>query len=222
MRVPGDIIAGTDGKDVASSWTERFNSKGLEAHTPGDYACLNRNIFTTELEGRQSTRMPHRWSVSVRYTGDGGDQPDHKTATKIIELLRAKTSERFFLAAGFVRPHYPMVAPEQFFEPYRWKTSSCPPSSTATSTTSRPKARPAAAPRRTASPNTPRTAAHVGRVLRGRRLHGAQVGRILDELDRLGLRETTAIVFTSDTATTSGAHVLAEEQPARAGHPGCH
>ena len=58
MRVPGDIIAGTDGLDVPSSWTERFNSKGLEAHTPGDYACLNLNIFTKELEGRQSTKMP--------------------------------------------------------------------------------------------------------------------------------------------------------------------
>ena len=34
MRVPGDIIAGTNGADVASSWTERFNSPGLEAHTP--------------------------------------------------------------------------------------------------------------------------------------------------------------------------------------------
>ena len=35
MRVPGDIIDGTDGLDVPSSWTEKFNSKGLEAHTPG-------------------------------------------------------------------------------------------------------------------------------------------------------------------------------------------
>ncbi|MGI9465872.1 MAG: sulfatase-like hydrolase/transferase, partial [Rubripirellula sp.] len=28
MRVPGDIIAGTNGEDIASSWTERFNSPG--------------------------------------------------------------------------------------------------------------------------------------------------------------------------------------------------
>ena len=28
MRVPGDIIAGTNGEDVASSWTERFYSPG--------------------------------------------------------------------------------------------------------------------------------------------------------------------------------------------------
>ena len=30
MRVPGDIIAGTDGLDIPSSWTEKFNSKGRE------------------------------------------------------------------------------------------------------------------------------------------------------------------------------------------------
>ncbi|MDG2223155.1 MAG: sulfatase-like hydrolase/transferase, partial [Rubripirellula sp.] len=52
MRVPGDIIAGTNGGDVASSWTERFNAPGPEAHTPGDYACLNLNIFTDDMQGR--------------------------------------------------------------------------------------------------------------------------------------------------------------------------
>ena len=46
MRVPGDIIAGTNGDDVSSTWVERYNSQGLEAHTPGDYACLNLNIFS--------------------------------------------------------------------------------------------------------------------------------------------------------------------------------
>ena len=46
MRVPGDIIAGTDGQDISSTWNEKFNTRGLEAHTPGNYACLNKNIFT--------------------------------------------------------------------------------------------------------------------------------------------------------------------------------
>ena len=99
MRVPGDIIDGTDGLDIASTWTEKFNSKGLEAHTPGDYACLNLNVFTKELKGRQSTRMPHRMFVTVSYQGDGSDQPDHKTATKIVELMREHKDKPFFLAA---------------------------------------------------------------------------------------------------------------------------
>ena len=102
MRVPGDIIAGTDGEDIPSSWDERFNSAGLEAHTPGHYACLNLNIFTDALENRQSTRMPHRMFVTVRYDGDGADQPDSKSATKAIELLQAHRDQNMFLAVGFV------------------------------------------------------------------------------------------------------------------------
>ena len=71
MRVPGDIIAGTNGSDIESSWTERFNSPGKEAHTPGEYACLNLNITTTKLENRESTKMPNRMFVTVKYQGDG-------------------------------------------------------------------------------------------------------------------------------------------------------
>ncbi|MEO1011557.1 MAG: sulfatase-like hydrolase/transferase, partial [Bacteroidota bacterium] len=98
MLVPGDIVKGRDGLDVVTSWTERYNSAGLEADTPGNYACLNLNIFTTELEGRQSTGMPHRWSVSVNCEGDGSDQPDYKTADKTIELLRKKKACPCFCA----------------------------------------------------------------------------------------------------------------------------
>ncbi|MEJ6725324.1 MAG: sulfatase-like hydrolase/transferase, partial [Akkermansiaceae bacterium] len=118
MRVPGDIIAGTDGLDIPDTWDEKFNTKGLEAHTPGDYACLNLNIFTKELENRQSTKMPHRMFVSVEYEGDGSDQPDWQAAEKTVELLRKHQKKPFFIATGFVRPHYPSVAPTQYFEKY--------------------------------------------------------------------------------------------------------
>ena len=120
MRVPYDIINGTDGQDIASSWTERFNSSGQEAHTPGDYACLNLNIFTDKLEHRESTKMPNRMFVSVSYEGDGSDQPDYKSASKTIELLNKHKDKPFFIATGLVRPHYPNVAPKQYFDNYPW------------------------------------------------------------------------------------------------------
>jgi iduronate 2-sulfatase len=92
MRVPGDIIAGTNGSDDKDSWTERFNSTGQEAHTPGEYACLNLNVFTNSLVNRQSTQMPHRPYVTVEQDGDGSDQPDFKSAQKAIEILRQRKS----------------------------------------------------------------------------------------------------------------------------------
>ncbi|NND98112.1 MAG: sulfatase [Pirellulaceae bacterium] len=207
MRVPGDIIAGTNGQDVASSWTQRFNSPGLEAHTPGDYACLNLNIFTDDLANRESTKMKNRMFVSVRYKGDGSDQADHKSATKATELLAKHKDEPFFLAVGFVRPHYPMVAPHQYFDPYPWQKMEMPPT-VENDLDDIPKLGRAG----TISTTNP-----IGKYPDNqKRMWSAyyasvafmdhQVGRVINELDRLGLRENTAIVFTSDHGYHLGEH----------------
>ncbi|MGC6445534.1 MAG: sulfatase [Rubripirellula sp.] len=207
MRVPGDIIAGTNGLDVESTWTERFNSPGLEAHTPGEYACLNLNEFSESLVNRQSTKMPHRMFVSVKYDGDGSDQADHKAASKAIELLGKHAHEKFFLAVGFVRPHYPMVAPRQFFEPYPWQQMILPPQQTG-DLDDIPKLGLAA----TISSRNPIGMYPDNQKRMWSAYYAAvsfmdeQVGRVLDELDRLGLRETTAVVFTSDHGYHLGDH----------------
>ncbi len=209
MRVPGDIIAGTDGQDVPETWTESFNSQGQEAHTPGEYACLNLNVFTTDEENRQSTKMPHRMFVSVKYDGDGSDQPDHKTATKTIDLLQKHRDEPFFIAAGFVRPHYPMVAPKQYFAPYPWQNMTIPelregdlddmPKLAIT------KSRSALNGIDRFPDNQQRMwSAYYAAVM----FMDEQVGRIIAELDRLGLRESTAIVFTSDHGYHLGDHTF--------------
>ena len=207
MRVPGDIVAGTDGLDIEACWTERFNSPGLEAHTAGVYSLYNHNIFTTSMKDRASTAERDRWFVSVRYQGDGSDQPDYKTASKTIELLQEHGDMPFFIAAGFVRPHYPNVAPQQYFDLYPYQDIRLPetregdlddiPEDGHTSVTSL---------------NDP-----IGKYPDNqKRFWGSyyatitymdeQVGRILAELDRLGLRESTAIVFIGDHGYHLGEH----------------
>jgi iduronate 2-sulfatase len=209
MRVPGDIIAGTDGQDVESTWDERFNSPGQEAHTPGDYACLNLDIFTTELEGRESTRMPNRMFVTVSYEGDGSDQPDHKTASKVIELMREHKDKPFFLAAGFVRPHYPMVVPRQYFDLYPWQDIELPESAANDiddiPALGRPKIMNSNNPIGKYPDNQKRMwAGYYASVT----FMDEQLGRIIDELERLGLRESTAIVFLSDHGYHLGEHTF--------------
>lgn len=207
MRVPGDIIAGTNGEDVASTWTERFNSPGLEAHTPGDYACLNLNIFTDSLESRESTKMANRMFVTVQYDGDGSDQPDYKSAEKAIDLLRKHRDSPFLLAVGLVRPHYPMVAPREYFAPYPWQSMQLPPQQT-NDLSDIPKAGQA----KTVSSRNP-----IGKYPDNQRrmwsgyyasvsFMDEQVGKIIRALDDLGLRDSTAIVFTSDHGYHLGDH----------------
>ena len=209
MKVPGDIIAGTDGQDVAECWTERFNSPGLEAHTAGLYSLYNHDIETTSMKDRASTAEHDRWFVSVQYEGDGSDQPDHKTASKTIELIReqARSDRPFFIAAGFVRPHYPNVAPSQYFDLY-------PPADI-----DLPETRegdlddvPELGYTRVTSLNDP-----IGKYPENqKKFWGSyyatitymddQVGRIMAELDRLGLCESTAVVFIGDHGYHLGEH----------------
>jgi iduronate 2-sulfatase len=213
MRVPGDIIAGTNGEDIAACWTERFNSQGQEAHTPGNYSCLNLNIFTTDLENRESTRMKNRMFVAVDYVGDGSDQPDFKTAQQTVKLLKQRAKDEdvqpFFIAAGFVRPHYPNVAPEQYFEPYPYEDMPLP-----ESVPNDLDDIPAPGKKVSTSAST-----GIGKFPDNqRRMWSAyyatvtfmdeQVGRVLDELDQLGLRDTTTVIFTSDHGYHLGEHTF--------------
>ncbi|MFN9638984.1 MAG: sulfatase [Pirellula sp.] len=209
MRVPGDIIAGTDGDDVAACWSERYNSPGLEAHTPGDYACLNLNIFTTSLENRQSTGAPHRPYVTVSYDGDGSDQPDAKTASRTVDLLRRfKSEERpFLLATGFVRPHYPMVAPRTFFDRYPHSKIEVPYVPQDDLDDIPPKGISGSNSKKNGLWQYPENQRRMwSGYYASVTFMDQQLGRILDELERLELTDSTAIVFTSDHGYHLGDH----------------
>lgn len=211
MRVPGDIIAGTNGEDVEACWTQRFNSQGNEAHTPGRYACLNMNVFTTELEGRQSTGDPHRPFVTVSYEGNGSDQPDAKTAAKSVELLREfkAAGKPFLLAAGFVRPHYPMVAPSPFFDRYPHTNVKVPEVPENDLDDIPPLGISGSNSKKNGLTKFPENQQRMwSGYYAAVTLMDTQLGRILDELDQLGLADSTAIVFTSDHGYHLGDHTF--------------
>ena len=209
MRVPGDIIAGTDGQDVAECWSAKYNISGKEAHTPGNYACLNLNKFTTELEGRESTRMPNRMFVTVDYEGDGSDQPDWKAATKSIELLHRfkKDKKPFFLATGMIRPHYPNVAPKRYFDLYPFSNMKLPfvpyqdwkdmPEQAISNSNSK----------RFGIDKFPDNQRRMwSGYLATVTYMDEQVGRILNTLKELRLDKDTAVFFTSDHGYLLGEH----------------
>jgi iduronate 2-sulfatase len=120
MPVPHAQLDGSDGEDVPECWNERYNTKSAETYSPGLYRLLNQGIVTREVEGRDAKGPNRMWATVESDKEDGADQADRMAATKAIELLqqRKKAGKPFFLAVGFVRPHFPMVQPKKFFDMY--------------------------------------------------------------------------------------------------------
>jgi uncharacterized sulfatase len=137
---------------------------------------------------------------------DDAAEPDGRTARRAAELLEASPSARpFFLAVGFLRPHGPWMAPRRYFDMY-------PPAQV---TLPRQHAGdlddvPRAALKRGAEPSIPpgrrqeALAAYYASVT----FMDAQLGVLLDALDRRGLWERTVVVFVSDHGIQRGEHGL--------------
>jgi arylsulfatase A-like enzyme len=153
-------------------------------------------------KGRPLTRAESsdRWLV---LEGNGENHGDYNTADRAIAFLNKYKDQTFFLACGFAKPHSPPTAPRKYYDLYDPAAIPLPPDF---------------APRPTVPPGFPRGAIRprnadlfIGRDATPQaaremiRAYLASVawmdrntGRVLAELDRLGLRDKTVIVFWGD------------------------
>jgi iduronate 2-sulfatase len=193
---PGEI--GTSGLDDAPSWKEVVNPAGTDK---------------TELEPQITNHTPQRGlgSAMSYYSDSKGRDEDHtdgKVATEAIKLLEKHQGEPFFLAVGFYRPHTPYVAPKKYFDLYPLEKIDVP-----TMPTDYAKTVPEPALFSTRPwPNFGVTHQQARETKRAYYASisfvDAQIGRVVDALDRLGLRDKTVIVFWSDHGYSLGTHGL--------------
>jgi uncharacterized sulfatase len=149
----------------------------------------------TKEEQAERQRRADRW---VALEGEGEDQPDHRTATRAVELLEQLRDKPFFLAVGFVKPHVPFLAPKKYFDLYDPAKIVLPADFAANPSGTGPAYRPNfdIFIRREASPDQARQA--IAAYYAAVTFMDAQLGRVLAALDRLGLRRNTVIVFFGD------------------------
>ncbi|WP_190302383.1 sulfatase [Sphingobacterium litopenaei] len=130
---------------------------------------------------------------------------DTKVGDKAIEYIRRSKTEKkpFFLAVGFSKPHTPFVAPKEFFDLYNKEDIKLPVNFSSLPVV--PIGFPQGATRlrnadffvnRTASADEAKD--YIKAYLACISYVDWNVGRVLDELDKQGLRENTIIVFWSD------------------------
>jgi iduronate 2-sulfatase len=206
MPVPHAQLDGSDGIDVPECWTERYNTKSAETFSPGLYRLLNSDIVTRVVEGRDAKGRNRMWAMVESDRADGSDQADHMVATRAIESLRQRKAagKPFFLAVGFVRPHFPMVTPKRFFDMYPQQKMQIPPLIKG-DLDDIPKAG-------HGSDGNGLNEMEESRKRMWQAYYASvtfmdeQIGRVVDELEWLGLRESTAIVFTSDQGYHFGEH----------------
>ena len=185
--VPGQI--GTNGLDDAPSWETVFNPKGRDK-------ADEEKIFTLKPDAKEAARFGGVLSW-LAADGEDAEQTDAIGAAEAIRLLEAKKDQPFYLAVGFFRPHTPYVAPKKYFELYPLTSIPLP--------TSPDKLReqfpaPALASIRDeeeAMTDDQRRQA-IQAYYASTTFMDAQVGRVLDALDRFNLTEKTIIVFHSD------------------------
>lgn len=140
--------------------------------------------------------------------------PDGAMADEAIQRLRA-AKERggpFFMATGFVKPHLPFVAPKKYWDLY--SSTDFPLASIQTPPTGAPTYAPqfgGELRQYKGIPDSGPIPAELQRTL----IHGyyaamsfmdAQVGRVLDELEALGLRQNTIVVLWGDHGWHLGDH----------------
>ena len=157
-------------------------------------------------EPTPQTNRPARASASDRIVvleGDGEAHGDYKIATRAIEFLNKYKDKPFFLAVGFNKPHSPPTAPKKLFDLY--DVNKIPLPVDFRTSPQAPEGFPdVSIPRRNADlfigrESAPAEAREMIRAYyASTSFMDAQVGRVIDELDRLKLRDNTIIVFWGD------------------------
>jgi arylsulfatase A-like enzyme len=199
----GKIFHG--GIDDPDSWTE-----GGEAPDPNITERGNPNFVpkpAASSEDEDEARGANiKESGSDRFIvldGNGEKHGDYKAATRAIALMEKYKDKPFFLGVGFVKPHSPPTAPKRFYDLYDVNKIPLPVDYGTT-----PKAPPGLPPISIAPRNsdlfigresTPESAREMKRAYWASvSFMDEQVGRVLDALEKNGLKDKTIVVLWGD------------------------
>lgn len=196
------------GFDDAPSWSKGATDRKTPKKTGG---AKKKSPATPNTEPLTKTDRGPAFAATDDEPNGG---PEGALAEQAIDALRKLNADAkpFFLAVGFVKPHLPFYSPKAYWELYD------PAKIPLAQNNFLPKGAPAFAMADknelwsySGVPNASRLPDDYARQLK----HGyyaavsymdAQLGRVVDELDKLGLRENTIIILWGDHGWKLGEH----------------
>ncbi len=194
-NVPMQI--GEDGMDDSASWDTVVNPRGVDREVHDQIKTLQKGKFGGTLS----------W---LNLPSKAEEHTDGIAAIEAIKLMEEhhpdETGQPFFLAVGFYRPHTPYVAPSEYFDKYPLDKIS-PIMETEGDRDDIPLAAQMDRPKQdqlTIRQRKEIIQAYYASIT----LMDEQVGKVVNALDRLGLKDNTTIVFASDHGYHLGAHGL--------------
>jgi iduronate 2-sulfatase len=191
---PGEI--GTPGHDDPPSWNITVNPRGRDKDEEDKIFSLTPGSFGASLS----------W---LEAEGEDEEQTDGIVATEAIRLLKkfADESTPFFLGVGFYKPHTPYVAPRKYFEMYSKEDIIIPFTPEGYLETLPVPAREVLTRWKVQNNLSEELAlSAIQAYYACISFLDAQVGRVLNALDELGLKDNTIVVFTSDHGYHMGEH----------------
>ena len=194
---PGDI--GTNSLDDKASWMERFNPAGRD-HTSLEVDVINYTPTRKNLGSAMAFLADQK--------GTDQEHTDGKVADETIKLMEKHKDGPFFIGCGFYKPHCPWITPSKYFDLYSMDSISIPQVSEETRTGVPPEAFHSTQPWPNFGVTTDQARESKRAYFAAISFVDAQIGRVLDAVDRLGLRENTIIVFWSDHGYHLGEHGL--------------
>ncbi len=191
--VPNGI--GTDGLDDKPSWQLVVNPQGRD---------VTDEKLITNPTPQKSVSAALSWLAAE---GTDEEQTDGMIATEAIQLLEKHRDEPFFLGVGFFRPHTPFVAPKKYFDLHPLDSIHLP-EAPADDRSDIPAA---AFAHNNPTPHYGLDELTCRQALQAYRASvsfvDAQIGRVLDALDRLQLTDHTLVVLWSDHGYHLGEHL---------------
>ena len=213
-RSVGKIYHG--GLDDAQSWSEPPIKAGRSMYSlKGNKALVARK--RAAAAGKKFATPSARYNATTGPAYECDDVPDNtysdgSIADAAIGMMREAKNRPFFIAAGFLKPHLPFIAPKKYWDLYRREDIS--PAPNPFPPEDAPKLALTNWGELRAYDGIPRNGALTEEQARTLK-HGyyacvsyvdAQIGRLLDELNNLRLRENTVIVLWGDHGWKLGEH----------------